>query len=409
MTNALIVLAVVVLALVGLVLYAAKMRRMVTKVPKLTIVTTPSATNYRQASDPRPIPRVSVIIPAYNEADNLEPCVRSVLQNTALSPEQLEVWVVDDQSTDTTLTIAQTLQTTLKDPRLRVLTGKPRPDQERWMGKNWACTQAAEQSSGEFLLFLDADVRLKQGAIVAAVQEAETKQLDLLTCGPAIVCGCLAEWLVQPILMNQLLAELDFAAVTDSTTDTVFAAGPFMLFRRSAYDKIGGHRAVASQVVEDVELARRIKTNGLRLELLLASDFVTVRMYRSFAALWEGWTKNLYLGTQRNLTAVSIFAVTMLLFYLVPWLGLAVVLYHAARGALALVDLLLAGSAIAAILLHYDIRQSGSRVSAIPTTYWWLSGVGGALVAAIAIASIIKTETGWGWTWRGRSLQLPDS
>ncbi|MBW4693038.1 MAG: glycosyltransferase family 2 protein [Lyngbya sp. HA4199-MV5] len=402
-----IVLAAVVLALVGLILYAAKLRWMVTTVPRLTIATS-IATDDRQTTDPLSMPRVAVIIPAYNEADNLETCVRSVLQNTALSSKQLEVWIVDDQSTDATLAIAQTLQTTLKDPCLQVLAGKPRPEGERWMGKNWACTQAAEQSDGEFLLFLDADVRLKPGAIVAAMQEAENKQLDLLSCGPAIVCGCLAEWLVQPILMNQLLADLDFAAVADPMADTVFAAGPFMLFRRIAYEKIGGHRAVASQVVEDVELARRIKTNGLRLELLLASDFVTVRMYRSFAALWEGWTKNLYLGTQRNAKAVSFFAVTMLMFYLVPWLGLAIVLSHATFGALTLIDLFLTGSAIAAILLHYDIRRSGSRVSAIPTTYWWLSGLGGALVAAIAIASMIKTETGWGWTWRGRSLQLPD-
>ncbi len=414
MINTLIVLAVVVLALVGLMLYAAKLRRMLATVPRLMIATNPIALHDnplphpRSLSDPLAMPWVSVIIPAYNEAENLEACVRSVLQNTALSVEQLEVWVVDDQSTDATLAIAQTLQTTLIDPRLRVLVGKPRPERERWMGKNWACTQAAEQANGTFVLFLDADVCLKVGAIVAALQEAETKQLDLLTCGPAIVCGCLAEWLVQPILMNQLLAELDFAAVADPTTDTVFAAGPFMLFRRSAYDRIGGHRALASQVVEDVELARQIKANGLKLELLLASDFVTVRMYRSFAALWEGWTKNLYLGTQRNLIAVSLFAVTMLMFYVVPWLGLAVVLYHVIVGALTLVDLLLTGSAISAILLHYSIRRSGRCVSAIPTTYWWLSGVGGALVAAIAIASIIKTETGWGWTWRGRSLQLPD-
>jgi glycosyltransferase involved in cell wall biosynthesis len=405
----LILLIVVTVALIGITLYAAKLRRMVAKAPNLTIAV--GDDRAAAAHDPHAaltVPLVSVIIPVYNEADNVEACVLSVLQGTTRSVEPLEVWVVDDQSSDATLAIAQTLQTTLSDPRLRVLAGKPRPHQENWMGKNWACAQAAEQATGAFLLFLDADVRLKPGAIASAIQEAESKQVDLLTCGPAIVCGCLAEWLVQPILMNQLLAELDFAAVADPATETVFAAGPFMLFRRSAYQTIGGHRAVASQVVEDVELARRIKTSGLRLELLLASDLVTVRMYRSFAALWEGWTKNLYLGTQRNLTAVSLFAVTMLMLYSIPWLGLIVVLCKTAIGALSVVDFLIVSSAIAAILLHYDIRRSGGSASAIPTRYWWLSGLGGALVAAIAIASIIKTETGWGWTWRGRSLQLPD-
>jgi len=399
-----------VIALVGVSLYAAKLRRMAAMAPHLTIAADDaSAATAHEQRTPLAIASVSVIIPVYNEADNVEACVRSVLQETTRSAAPVEVWVVDDQSSDATLTIAQTLQATLNEPRLQVLAGKPRPAQELWMGKNWACTQAAEQATGEFLLFLDADVRLKPGAIAAAVQEAEAKQLDLLTCSPAIICGCLAEWLVQPILMNQLLAELDFAAVADPATETVFAAGPFMLFRQSAYQKIGGHRAVASQVVEDVELARRIKASGLKLELLLANDLATVRMYRSFAALWEGWTKNLYLGTQRNLTAVSLFAVTMLMLYAIPWLGLVVVLCKTAIDTVSVVDFLIAGSSITAILLHYDIRRSGGSASAIPTRYWWLSGMGGALVAAIAIASIIKTETGWGWTWRGRSLQLPDA
>ncbi|HEY9654297.1 MAG TPA: glycosyltransferase family 2 protein [Crinalium sp.] len=395
------------IALIGAMTYSARLRRIAETAPKLAIAADP--TSVVLLDDSATGATVSVIIPAYNEAENIEACVRSVLQNTTLSAEQLDVWVVDDQSSDATLTIAQTLQQTLDDPRLRVLAGKPRPKNEIWVGKNWACVQASTQSTGAFLLFLDADVRLKPGAIVAAVKTAEQTEADLLSVCPRVVCGCLTEWLVQPILVNQLLANLDFAAVAEPQTDAVFAAGPFMLFRRTAYDQIGGHKGVANQVVEDVELARRIKQSGLRLLLLLGNDVADLRMYRSFATLWEGWTKNLYLGTQRNLKALVIFALTMLTLYTAPWFGFIFVLCKAAIDTLTMVDVMTFGVALAAILLHYDIRRLGGNVSAIPTRYWWLTGVGGALVAAIAIASIIKTETGWGWTWRGRALQLPNA
>lgn len=314
--------------------------------------------------------------------------------------------MVNDQSSDSTWAIAQALQQRLNDPRLHLLQGQPRPTGEVWMGKNWACTQAVEQTTSEFLLFLDADVRLQPGAIETAVQTMQQEQLDLLSCAPAIECGCLAEWLVQPLIISTILIGFNFEAVNDPKSDTAFAAGPFMLFRRSAYDKIGGHRAVADQVVEDVELARRIKFTGLRLKFILGRELATVRMYRSGAALWEGWTKNFYLATQRNLTGSLLFVGLLLLICTVPWLGLLIGLSQIALDGWTSVwvgILMLAASVIA---LQYDARRQLYPVTGIAPTYWYLMGFGGVAVAAVVIGSIIKTETGWGWTWRGRPLKL---
>ena len=401
----------VVIALFTAVIYAAKLRRIAETAPKLMIAAIDGdriLPGNHQPHESIARPCVSVIIPAYNEATNIEACLRSVLQDTPPTAA-LEVWVVDDQSSDATLAIAQSLQQTLNDPRLHVLAGSPRPDQQIWMGKNWACTQAVEHTTGAFLLFLDADVRLKPGAIAAAVGAVQEKRIDLLTLCPEVVCGCLAEWLVQPWMMSLLTAGFDFNEVNDPNAESAFAAGMFMFFRRTAYEQLGGHHAVADQAVEDVELARRLKLKGLKLYYAVGANLASVRMYHSLAAIWEGWTKNWHLGSRRSLYISLLSATIMLWVCVVPWLCLAIVLYQWATVSLTLIDGLAIAIALLAIVMQYHIRCSIEQVAAIPPRYWWLTGIGGALVAAITIVSIIKTETGWGWTWRGRSLQLPNA
>ncbi|MEG4419731.1 glycosyltransferase family 2 protein [Microcoleus sp. LAD1_D5] len=366
-------------------------------------------------------PKVSVIVPAYNEAENIRDCAIAILESTPLSVGNLEVLIVDDRSTDDTKAIGQTLQQHLNDPRLKILAGQPRPTNQYWAGKNWACAQAVQIATGDFLLFIDADVRLKPGAIETAIATAETEKIDLFTCMPALVCECFAEWLVQPIMFNNLAVCFDFTAVNDpSKTDSAFAAGPFMLFRRSAYEKIGGHEAVAGQIVEDVELARRIKRAGLKLGLYSGSNLASVQMYRSWSALWEGWTKNLYLGANRSWGMMVYMAAIMFFLYPMPWLALGILLANGGfteiltitnyqlpitNYQLPITWLTICFSVIV-IWQHYNLRRLGAEISECPRKYWWLGGFGGALVAAMAIGSAIKTETGWGWTWRGRTLQI---
>ncbi|EKQ68521.1 glycosyl transferase [Leptolyngbyaceae cyanobacterium JSC-12] len=387
-----------VVALLGTIAYWRTLHQMMTEAPQLQ----PSVGKIAAVT------KVSVIIPAYNEADNIEDCVRSVLQSSDWTSDRLEVWVVDDQSTDGTLEIVQMLQTTLADPRLRVFAGAPRPAGELWMGKNWACHQVAQEADGEFLLFLDADVRLKSGAIETAIAIAQQEKSDLLTCWPGIVCDCFAEWLAQPLIGAIILASLPFTQVNDPASDIVFAVGPFMLFRRVAYDQIGGHRAVADQVVEDVELARRIKQKGLKLYYALGHNLGTLRMYRSGAALWEGWTKNWYLGSRRNL-AITLYGALMTFWICaLPLMGLVGLTITGAIAGFSWA--IWAGITIAllTILWQYPLRLAIQALSTIPPRYWWLTGLGGIFVTAIMLASIIKTQTGWGWTWRGRPLQLPN-
>ncbi len=399
-----ILLLILSLALIGLTSYIANLKQAVTDIDQLSPAKEIFSEHY---SNLLRFPRISVIVPAYNEVDNIQDCIMSILNSTSLSDENLKVWVVDDQSTDETLIILQTLQQNLRDPRLKLIPGLPRPEAQVWIGKNWACAQAAECAGGEFLLFIDADVRLKPGAIEAAIQTAVAENIDLLNCIPALVCGSLAEWLVQPLIFINLLISLNYKVVKDPKTETAFAAGPFMLFRGSAYEQIGGHQAVASQVAEDVALARLIKHNGLKLGYRLGAKIATLRMYRSWSALWEGWTKVLYVGAQRNLLIMLYLAMVMLIIYSIPWLGLIIILGKSLVIGWETIDLLTIGIALIAIIIQYKLRTLAAEAFYSPPKYWWLHGLGGLLVAVMAIASVIKTETGWGWTWRGRSLKEP--
>ena len=406
-----ILLTLLIFSLIVSTAYTKNLRRSVKNAPR-------TGKSPAQQSPTVQFPKLSVIVPAYNEADNIRDCAIAILDSTPPSVENLEVLIVDDRSTDDTLAIAQTLQQQLNDPRLKILAGQARPANQYWAGKNWACAQAVQVATGEFLLFIDADVRLKPGAIETAIETVQTEKIDLLTCMPALVCECFAEWLVQPLMFNHLAVCFDFTAVNDPTTESAFAAGPFMLFRRSAYDKIGGHEAVSSEIVEDVELARRIKRAGLKLALYAGSNLAFVRMYRSWSALWEGWTKNLYLGANRSWGMMVYMAAIMLFLYPMPWLTLGILL---ANGEVANIitnyqlpitnyqlpiTLLTICLAVRVIWQQYTLRDLGAQISDCPTKYWWLGGLGGTLIAAIAIGSAIKTETGWGWTWRGRALQI---
>ncbi len=392
-------LILIILSLIGIVIYSARLRQSVTEAPQLHREIEDG--NHRQ---PSLLPSVAVIIPAYNEAENIRDCAIAVLNSTQMPESQLTVWIIDDQSTDDTLAIAHSLQQQLGDSRLKVIAGANRPADQIWAGKNWACTQAAQLAKGEFLLFIDADVQLKPEAIETALQAAQQEQIDLLTCWPQVICSCFSEWLVQPLIVNVLAIGFDFPSVNDPKAESAFAAGPFMLFRRVAYEKIGGHQAVASQIVEDVELARLVKSFGLKLRYVLGSELAEVRMYRSWGALWEGWTKNWYIGSNRDLQLTLYMAAAILLVCTFPWLGLGILIVKGLVISLNLVDVSAIALALIAIFLQYDLRRLGERICHIPTRYWWLTGVGGVLVAAIVIASIIKTETGWGWTWRGRNL-----
>ena len=345
---------------------------------------------------------LTVVIPAFNEAHNIEACVASVLANQPPCRDW-SLLVVDDESSDAT--VENALRAGSAAPHFRLIQAGPRPVNERWVGKNWACSRAVDQVSSDWLLFIDADVRLKPDALKRALAQALDEQADLLSLAPRLSCGCLAEWMVQPIMASLLGLGFPILETNDPASPVAFAAGPFMLFKASTYRQIGGHRALAGEVVEDLALARAIKAGGHRLRYLLGLDAVDLRMYSDLAALWEGWTKNWFLGLDRDPVKALGAALVVVLMFSVPWLLLpASLVLLWLQPLLASAWWWLMALASVAILQQLLLRLWTRSNFDVPITLWWLMGAGGLLVGAIGPVSIWRTYTGRGWTWKGRSL-----
>ena len=348
---------------------------------------------------------LTVVIPAFNESLNIKRSLGSVFQS--LPPcGNWHVVVVDDMSTDSTVDMAQECAKQMDQlNRFTLIQAGPRPADERWVGKNWACSKAMEQLKSSWVLFIDADVELRPTALRRALVQAIHERADLFSVAPRLVCTCLAEWMVQPIMASLLGLGFPIVEANDPSSDVAFAAGPFMLFRRSAYDAIGGHGALAGEVVEDLALARTIKTSGFRLRYVLGLDAVDLQMYPNLSALWEGWTKNWFLGLDRNIPKALAAGGVVMLMFASPWILLptCAVLAVVLLGPTVMIvasSLLAAMALVLQIVLRFWIQDRFG----VPMRFWWLMGAGGLLVGAIAPVSVWRSITGRGWTWKGRSL-----
>jgi GT2 family glycosyltransferase len=252
---------------------------------------------------------VSAIIPARNEEHTIGHAVASLAQQ----PEISEILVVDDESTDGTARVLQNLAVQI--PKLRVLDAGPLP--EGWVGKNHAAWQGAQRATGDWLLFTDADTVHLPDSTARALLEAAASGAGMLSISPAQEMRSWWERAMIPFVFCRLARLYSYAAVNSPESPAAAANGQYLLVRRDAYEKIGGHAAVRAEVLEDVALARRAKDAGVGLRFLPDDGLVRVHMYTSFRAMWEGWTKNLC-----PLIMNAGQKVTRELLYVVPWIPL---------------------------------------------------------------------------------------
>ncbi len=231
-----------------------------------------------------PIPEVSIIIPARNEESSLGACLQSL---TAQIGVAFEIIVVDDGSTDRTRELAQSFA------GVRVISPEPLPDS--WTGKNNAVIAGAKVARAQWLLFTDADTVHLPGSLARALAEAKKERADLLSYSPEQVVVTFAERAVMPIVFAELAAQYPPHKVRDQGSGIAAANGQYILVRRAAYEDAGGHAAVAKEILEDVALARLFRHEGKRVYFRYGGDAVCTRMYRNWAQLREGWTKNLAL------------------------------------------------------------------------------------------------------------------
>jgi glycosyltransferase involved in cell wall biosynthesis len=235
---------------------------------------------------PAALERISAIVPARNEEFSIAACLDALLAQ----PEILEVFVVDDQSTDRTAEIVRARLAS--DPRLKLLETNGVPD--GWVGKNNATAEGAKHAAQAWLLFVDADAELLPGACSRALEIANESGAGLISFSPEQVTARWYEKALIPFIFCRLSKRFSYDAVNNPKSRMAAANGQFLMLHRSVYDAIGGHTSVAGEILEDVAIAKRVKAAGYALHFASGVGIVRARMYRSFAAMWEGWKKNIY-------------------------------------------------------------------------------------------------------------------
>lgn len=336
-------------------------------------------------------PLVSILVPARNEEDNIEVCVRSLL---AQGYPRFEVLVLDDHSEDDTP--ARLLALVRKEPRLRFLRSRPLP--RGWVGKSWACHQLAQAAQGELLLFTDADTRHHPATLTSAVAMLQDLQLDLLTVCPRQEVRTWAERLLVPILTWSFVLFLPLPlAYRARNPDLCMATGQFMLFRRQAYRRIGGHAAVRGDPIEDLALVRKIKTRGLRWRLADGCERIACRMYGGTRQVVEGLSKNLLPGFQYRL---SLFLFTLLVIALALVQPPVVLLLHAAGARLPGPTLALAVVEVGLALGIAGVAYPRFRLPAYLALLFPITALA---TIAIGICSLVRALAGSN-SWKGRPL-----
>ncbi len=229
-------------------------------------------------------PEISVIIPARNEEASLGACLESLVSQSGV---EFEIIVVNDHSTDRTREIAASF------PGVRVIEAGALP--QGWTGKNNAVACGAREARSEWLLFTDADTVHLPGSLGRSLAEAKEHKAEMLSYSPEQIAVTFWEMAVLPVVFAELARQYPPSKVSDPASPIAAANGQFILIRRETYEAVGGHAAVAGDILEDVALARRVKGSGRKVWFRYAADAVRTRMYRSFEQLREGWTKNLAL------------------------------------------------------------------------------------------------------------------
>jgi cellulose synthase/poly-beta-1,6-N-acetylglucosamine synthase-like glycosyltransferase len=258
-------------------------------------------------------PCISAIVPARNEEAVIGSCVKSLAEQ----PEIAEILVVNDQSSDGTVAAVRRAEAEI--PKLKLLETGTLP--AGWVGKNNAVWCGAAEARSKWLLFTDADAELLPGAAARALQIAQESDAALVSFSPEQVTETWYEKSLIPFVYCRLARRFSFKDVNNPKNPAAAANGQFLMIRRDVYDAIGGHAAIASEVLEDVALAKNAKRAGYAIWFGSGKGAVKTRMYRSLAAMREGWKKNLYLlmggspaATYREFAAV------------VPWIPFLLIL-----------------------------------------------------------------------------------
>jgi chlorobactene glucosyltransferase len=337
---------------------------------------------------------ISVIVPIRNEEENVERCITSLMNQNYPS---YEVIAVDDLSTDNTPSILEDLLD--KYSNLRVIRGFPKP--EGWVGKTHALWQGFRVAEGNWLLFIDADTCSSPSMIRSAVSYAVKHKVDMLSLIPFQELDTFWERVTQPIIFASVATAFPYDKVNNPNLKEAFAIGQFILVSRNAYEAIGGHESVRDKIVEDVALAKLVKGNGYRVRVASGRRIIKTRMYKSLHEIWEGWTKNVFLGIEKNRRNLAQYILILSLLGYLPIYLLVKYSFGFSLSQGLVYSVILIESSWVVFLSMYMARESAKTYD-IPAYYAVLYPFSIGIFIGIMLSSAYKVVSGKGVTWKKR-------
>lgn len=233
-------------------------------------------------------PLVSVLIPARNEENNINRCVNSLLEQ---SYSNIEVIILDDDSSDNTYSISNELSKS--DSRVNVIKGKEIP--KGWLGKNWACHQLSQKATGDFLLFIDSDTKLKPDLIFDSIKIHINEDLDLLTLFPNRRTSTFIDKIISVTIGWMIFSWIPiFLANTSKLPFLSAAFGQFLFFKKDSYMLIGGHQTIKLEILDDFELGRNISRNKLKLKMMNGVKGIDTFSYNTEKEALKGFSRAIF-------------------------------------------------------------------------------------------------------------------
>jgi chlorobactene glucosyltransferase len=334
-------------------------------------------------------PLISVLVPARNEEENIKKCIVSL---TKQDYKNIEILVLDDNSTDNTANIIRRLSK--KYSNIKFYKGEHL--RKGWLGKSFACHQLSKHARGKYMIFTDADTLHFPDSISSAVACLERYKVDALSVFPMQIMVTMHERMMVPF-GNYIILALFPLYLMRKVKNAMFctAIGQFMMFKSEVYRKIGGHKSIKGKVLEDVKISKHVKRSGYKFMIFDGRSNLYCRMYRSFRDVVRGYSRVLFAAFDYNIFMMSMAIFLIATVFLGPFIMLPLgVVFN--WSALIIEIIILQIIIILTTRIVFAIRFKCRSVDIL------LHPVAMLYLLFIAVKSILDIRYGDGMTWKGR-------
>ena len=339
-------------------------------------------------------PLISVLVPARNEEENIRRCLLSLKKQDY---PNFEILVLDDNSIDNTAQIV--LEMAKKDKRIRLISGKPL--RAGWLGKCWACQQLSEYANGDYFAFIDADTLHFSDTITNAFAALKNNNLDAISVFPNQIAVTFHERMTIPFIYFAILSFMPLFLIKKTRTPFFSTGiGQFFLFRRYAYEKMGGHKVVKAEILEDIHISKQIKKAGFKYMIFDGSSNVNCRMYRNFKEVMRGFSKFIYPAFDYNVFVETIAMIMFSIIFLMPFillpLGVFIFDWSGLILTLGIVQIFLIFTVKIILAIRFKSRILDIIFTPISICY----------MLVIAANSYLQTKFGQGIYWKERTYSI---